>query len=311
MIRRFIWAGIVLGLIPLSMGAACGGYFGWPGVSTSGADAKVTQELSVSGCPSTGPFSLECGLWTYYVNYDNIGQQKMKIVSTYRDGTAPPGVFTTDGLLEQHFSDHVGVIVAQANDRNDDGVICFIGCSFEAGDYTVANAFCPAVGGTGSTSSSNGFQAYCDKGLWEIILASGFSEETKQSAPGSKYSNSLGNGSNFSPVTLGKVLASSILLPNGNGLAITINAVSLPSGASHALASPATVTAYGLLHGISIDASQPGLKEAAGWLASQWTGQPDGSATVNLTVNGGAATLSFTVASGTTASIALQNYAGS
>jgi hypothetical protein len=311
MLRKFIWAGIVLGLIPLYMGAACGGYFGWPGLSTSGGDAKVTEELSVSGCPSTGPFSLECGLWTYYVNYNNIGQQKMKIVSTYRDGTAPPGVFTTDGLLEQHFSDHVGVVVAQANDRNGDGVICWIGCPFEAGDYTIPNAFCPAVGGTGSSSASNGFSAYCNKGLWETIVAQGFFEETKQSSPGSKFSNSLGNGSNFSPVTIGKVLASSTLLPNGNGLAVTINAVSLPTGASHTLVSPATVTAYGLLHGIAIDASQAGLKEAAGWLASQWAGQPDAAASVTVTVNGGATTISFTVASGNTASIALQNYAGS
>ncbi len=305
--RRLIWTGIILGLIPLYMGAACGGYFGWAGLSTSGADAKVTEELSVSG--SANP--LENGLWTYYVNYNNIGKQSMKSISTYRDGTAPAGVFTTDGLLEQHFSDHVGVEVAGANDRNGDGVICWIGCPFEAGDYTIPNAFCPAVGGTGSPSSSNGFAAYCDKGLWETIVAEGFFEETKSSSPGSKYSNSLGNGSNFSPVTLGKIMASSTLLPNGNGLAITINGISLPSGASHTLASPVTVNAYGLLHGIAVDASQPGLKEAANWLATQWLNLPDGGQSVTVTVNGGAAAITFTVASGTNAAIVLNRYAGS
>ena len=310
MLRKLIWVGIVLGLIPLFMGAACGGYFGWAGLSTYGDDAKVTQELSVSGCPSTGPFSLECGLWTYYVNYDDIGQQAMQTVSTYRDGTAPPGVFSTDGLLEQHFSDHIGVLVAQALDTNRDGVICWIGCPFEAGDYTIPNAFCPAVGGTGSASEQNGFVAYCDKGLWETIVAQGFVEETRK-RPVKKFSNPHQNESGFSPVTMGTVLASSTLLPNGNGLAVTIHAISLPSGASHTLTSPATVSAYGLLHGIAIDASQAGLKEAAGWLATQWAGQPDGSASVTVTVNGGAATLSFTLVSGNTASIALQNYAGS
>jgi hypothetical protein len=287
------------------MGVACGGYSGWPGLSTSGADAKVTVELSVSGTP------LQSGLFTYYVNYNNIGAQNMKTVSTYRDGTAPFGVFTTDGLLEQHFSDHVGVGVATAYDKNGDGVICWIGCPFEAGDYTIPDAFCPDEGGTGTPGASSGFSAYCDKGDWITIVASLFFEETKRSSPGSKYSNSLGNGSNFSPITLGKIMASSALLPDGNGLAITINGVSLPSGASHTLASPATVHAYGLLHGIAIDASQPGLKEAAGWLASQWAGQRDGGQSITVTVNGGAAAITFTVASGTHAATVLNKYAGS
>src|SRR6516165_756742 len=75
MTRKFIWVGIVLGLIPLYMGSACGGYIGWPGHSTSGGDAKITEEVSVSGAP------LETGLWTFYVNYNNIGQQNMKTVS--------------------------------------------------------------------------------------------------------------------------------------------------------------------------------------------------------------------------------------
>lgn len=305
--RKLIWTGIILGLIPLYMGAACGGYVGWPGLTTAGADAKVTQELSVS---STGPLgSLESGLWLFYVNYNNVGQQKMKTVSTFVDHTAPFGVFTSDGLLEQHFSDHVGVLAASAIDKNGDGVICWIGCPFEAGDYTIPNAFCPAVGGTGTPSTSNGFAAYCTKGVWETIVASTFSEETKQSSPGSKYSNSLGDGSNFSPITLGKIMASSTLLPDGNGLAITVNSISLPNGASYTLTTPAGVTSYGLLHGLAVNADQPGLVEAASWLASQWAGQPDGAADVSLTVNGGAATIAFKVASGNNASIVLQNFA--
>lgn len=301
--RKLIWLGIILGLIPLYMGAACGGYVGWPGLSTAGSDAKVTEELSVSGLP------LETGLWTYYVNYNNVGQQNMKTVSTFRDGTAPFGVFTSDGNLEQHFDDHVGVLVASANDRNGDGTICWIGCGY-GNDYTIENAFCPAVGGTGSTSSSNGFQAYCTKGLWETIVSTTFFEETKSSAPGSKYSNSLGNGSNFSPITLGKILASSQYTnPKTGAITVTINALSLPNGASHTLTSPISFSMYGYYHGVALNASQPGLIEAANWLASQWAGQPDGGMSVSLTFNGGAATSYITLASGNTASIALQNFA--
>jgi hypothetical protein len=290
------------------MGSACGGYVGWPGLSTQGADSKVTMELSVFNPANP----LEDGLFAFYVNYNGLsGFPGMKAVSTYRDGTAPFGVFTTDVLLEQHFSDHVGVNIAQANDRNGDGVICWIGCPFEAGDYTIPNAFCPAVGGTGTPSASNGFSAYCNKGNWELIVAGTFFEETKQSSPGSKFSNSLGNGSNFSPITVGKILASSTLLRNGNGFTVTVNAISLRGGASHTLTTPISANVYGYGHGIAIDATQPGLKEAAGWLASQWTGQPDGAASVTLTFNGGAAQGSITVASGHDASIVLQQYAGS
>src|SRR5260370_41908273 len=118
MTRKLIWTVIVLGLIPRYMGEACGGYVGWPGLSTAGTDAKVTEELSVS---STN--ALESGLWTYYVQYNNIGQQNMKTVTTYRDGTAPFGLFTSDGNLQQHFDDHVGGLVAAAHDRNGDGTI--------------------------------------------------------------------------------------------------------------------------------------------------------------------------------------------
>ena len=304
MTRKFIWAGIILGLIPLYMGAACGGYIGWPGLSTSGADAKLTEEFSVS---STNP--LESGLFTYYVLYNNIGQQNMKTVSTFRDGTAPFGVFTTDGNLQQHFSDHVGVLIASANDRNGDGVICWIGCGTGAGDYTIPNAFCPAVGGTGSTSASNGFQAYCDKGLWETIVASGQAEETKKSSPGSKYSNSLGNGSNFSPTVLGQILATSQLNSSTGALTVTVNGLSLPSGASHALTTPISFNLFGYYHGIAINANQAGLVEAANWLASQWAGQPDGNMNVTVSLNGGAASTYLTIASGNSASIVLQNFA--
>jgi hypothetical protein len=284
------------------MGSACGGYIGWPGLSTSGTDAKITQEVSVSGLP------LESGLWTFYVSYNNIGQQNMKSVSNYRDGTAPFGVFTSDGNLQQHFSDHVGVAVATANDRNGDGTICWIGCGF-GNDYTIPDGFCPAVGGTGSTSSSNGFQAYCNKGLWEVLIATSFTEETKASSPGSKYSNALGGGTNFSPVTIGQILASSQLNPQTNVLTVTINGASLPGGASHTLSTPIRVNAYGYGHGIAIDANQAGFVELANWLAGQWLGQADGKTNVTLTFNNGAAQDYLQVASGNTAAIALQNYA--
>jgi hypothetical protein len=303
MTRKLIWTGIVLGLIPLYMGAACGGYIGWPGHSTSGTDAKVTEELSVS---STN--ALESGLWTYYVQYNNIGQQNMKTVTTYRDGTAPFGLFTSDGNLQQHFDDHVGVLVASANDRNGDGTICWIGCGY-GNDYTIPNGFCPAVGGTGSTSASNGFQAYCNKGLWETIVATSSFEETKSSAPGSKYSNALGNGTNFSPVVLGQILASSQLDQRTNALTVTVNGLSLPGGASHTLTTPITFNLYGYWHGVAINANQPGLIEAANWLASQWSGQADGTMNVTLSMNGGAASTYVTLASGNSAGIVLQNFA--
>ena len=286
------------------MGAACGGYIGWPGLSTSGADAKLTEELSISD-----PGQLDDGLWTYYVQYNNIGQQSMKMVSTFRDGTAPFGVFTSDGNFQQHFSDHVGVLVASANDKNGDGVICWIGCPFEAGDYTISNGLCPAVGGTGSTSASNGFQAYCDKGVWQTLVASGQFEETKKSSPGSKYSNSQGGGSNFSPTVLGQILASSQLNSSTGALTVTVNGLRLPSGPSHTLTTPVTFNLFGYWHGMAINANQAGLVEAANWLASQWAGQPDGSMNVTVSLNGGAASTYLTIASGNSASIVLQNFA--
>ena len=303
MTRKLIWTGIILGLIPLYMGAACGGYVGWPGLSTNGADAKLAEELSVS---STNP--LENGLFLYYVQYNNIGQQNMNTVSTFRDGTAPFGVFTSDGNLQQHFSDHVGTLIASANDRDGDGVIGWIGGGV-SNDYTIPNAFCPAVGGTGSTSSSNGFQAYCNKGLWETIVASTDFEETKKSSAGSKYSNSLGNGSNFSPTVLGQILATSQLNSQTGALTVTVNGLSLPSGASHTLTTPITFNLFGYWHGIAINANQAGVVEAANWLASQWANQPDGKMNVTVTLNGGAASTYLTIASGNSASIVMTNFA--
>jgi hypothetical protein len=285
------------------MGAACGGYAGWPGHSTSGTDAKLAEELSVS---STNP--LENGLFLYYVQYNNIGQQNMKTVTTFKDGTAPFAVFTSDGNLQQHFDDHVGVMIATAYDRDGDGVIAWQGSGI-SNDYTISNAFCPAVGGTGSTSSSNGFQAYCNKGLWETIVYTPDFEETKSSAPGSKYSNALGNGSNFSPVVLGQILASSQLDPKTNALTVTVNGLSLPGGASHTLTTPITFQLFGYWHGIAINANQAGLDEAASWLASQWAGQPDGKMNVSISLNGGAASTYLSIASGNSASIVLNNFA--
>ena len=297
MTRKLIWTGIVLGLIPLYMGAACGGYTGWPGLTTSGADAKIAEELSVSGTP------LQSGLWTYYSNYNNTAGQHMKSVSTFRDGTAPFGLFTSDGNLEQHFNDHVGVITSAAFDANGDGIIDFT-------DYPLLDGFCPSEGGTGSTSASTGFKAYCNKGDWAALVASSFTEETKQTVPGSKYSNAIAN--NFSPVAIAQVIATSALMNNNTGgLVVTINSVSLSSGASHTLTSPITFNAYGMGHAIAIDATQPGVKELAGWLAGQFAGQADGKVSVTLGFNGGAATLAFPISGGNSASIVLNHFAGS
>lgn len=305
MLRKFIWVGIVLGLAPLCMGSACGGYQGWPGLSTQGTDTKVTFEVSVSspGMP------LGNGLFTFYVNYNDLAFPGMKTVTTFRDGTAPLGAFTSDGLLEQHFNDHVGVLIAQAHDRNGDGQICWIGCGFGAGDYTIPNAFCPAVGGTGTTSSSNGFQAYCDKGVWFTIVATSFFEESKQSNTGSKFLNGKGVGA-FSPITIGQILATSQLMTNGTGgIVVTLSGLSLPNGASYTLPSPASINAYGFGHAVAIDATQPGLKQAAAWLATQWKGQPDGGTNVTFSLNGGGASGTLLIASGDSAARALQTYA--
>src|SRR5213593_1400957 len=107
--RKLIWLGI---LTPLAvfcfMNSACGGYLGWAGKSTKG-DAKLTEEVSVS---SSNP--LVSGLWTFEFNYNDISGPGMKTVSTLRDGTAPFAGFTSDGNLQQHLNDHVGVLAASA-----------------------------------------------------------------------------------------------------------------------------------------------------------------------------------------------------
>ncbi len=295
--RKLIWLGILTPLAVLCfMNSACGGYVGWPGKSTGG-DAKIVEEVSVS---SSNP--LESGLWTFYVDYNNIGGQAMKTVSTFRDGTAPFATFTSDGLLQQHFNDHVGVQAASANDRDGDGVICWSGCF--SSDYTIPDGFCQL---TGDSDAGDGFSAYCNKGLWSVLVATGVFEESKANVPGSKFSNAQGSGSNFSPVTIGQILATSTPIPGG--ISVTLNGLSLPNGASTTLASPATVGAYGFGHALAVDASQPGLKEAAAWLATQWAGQPDGFTPVTLSLNGGAASGTVSIASGNTAALALQNYA--
>src|SRR5947209_5692560 len=175
--RKLIWLGILTPLAVLCfMNSACGGWVGWPGKSTNG-DAKVTEEVYV-----TGGSALENGLWTYYVSYNNVGGQAMKTVSTFRDSTAPPVVFTSDGLLEQHFNDHVGVLVTQAYDRDGDGVICWQGCF--SNDYSLVDAFCPAFGLNADPDSSDGFSAYCNRGLWSVLVATSFFAETKSNVPG-------------------------------------------------------------------------------------------------------------------------------
>src|SRR2546423_1528079 len=207
--RKLIWVGILTPLAVLCfMNSACGGYSGWPGKSTEGTDAKLSgNEVSVSG--GTGPFALENGLWTFYVNYNNVGGQHMKEVSTYRDPTAPAGVFTSDGNGQQFFNDHVGVKVTGAVDTNGDGRIDFT-------DYALTDAFCAAFTGfAGDPDKSDGFAAYCDKGLWEVIVETDFTTESKQTAPGSKFSNSHGSGTDFAPIRLAPVLAGGTALADG------------------------------------------------------------------------------------------------
>jgi hypothetical protein len=298
--RKLIWTGIILGLIPLYMGAACGGYFGWFGQDTSGVDAKINEELSVS---SVSP--LESGLWTYYANYNDDTGPGMTSISSYVDHTAPFATFTTDGLGTQHFDTHVGTGVAIAYDKDKDGAIGWSGSGY-SNDYTILNGFCPAVGGTGSSSSSNGFSAYCKKGQWETLVATPSFTETKSKASGTKFSNA--KYGNFSPFNIAQVLATST--PNSSGgVTTSVSAVSLPNGQSHTLTTPISAAVLGFGSAIAINADQAGLIELANWLAGQWAGQPDGASNVTLSVNGGAASLTFQVASGNTASIVMANYA--
>ena len=300
--RKLIWAGIVLGLIPIYMGAACGGYEGWFTQDTSGVDAKINEELSVS---STNP--LEAGLWTYYANYNDDLSFGMNTLSTYVDHAAPFGLFTTDGLGTQHFNTHVGSGVAVAYDKDKDGLIGWQGSGI-SNDFTVENAFCPAVGGTGTSAASNGISAYCTKGLWETIVGTNAFTETKQKASGTGYNNS--KAGNYLPFNIAQVLATSTPLPAGSaGVATTVTAITLPGGISHAMTTPIGANVYGFGSAISINANQAGLVEAANWLAEQWAGQPDGFQSVTLTFNGGGASLPFQVASGKTASAVMANFA--
>jgi hypothetical protein len=292
----------MLGLIPLYMGAACGGYEGWFGQDTSGVDAKISEELSVS---STNP--LENGLFTYYVNYNDDSAPGMTTVSTYIDHSAPFATFTTDGNGTQHFNSHVGTGVAIAYDKDKDGLIGWVGSGI-SNDYTIPNGFCPALGGTGSSAASNGFSAYCTKGQWETLIATSAFTETKQKPSGTSFENS--KFGNFTPFVIAQVLATSTPMAGGaSGVTTKVTGVSLPSGAVHTLTTPISANLYGFGSGISINANQAGLIETANWLAGQWAGQPDGSTNVTLSFNGGAASLSFQAASGNTASLVLKNFA--
>jgi hypothetical protein len=298
--RKLIWTGIILGLIPLYMGAACGGYLGWFGQDTAGGDAKVNEELSVS---STNP--LENGLFTYYVNYNDDTGAGMQTISTYIDHTAPFSTFTTDGLGTQHFDTHVGTVVAVGYDHDGDGAIGWDGSGL-SNDFTILNAFCPAVGGTGSSATSNGFSAYCKKGQWETIVGSSSFTETKGKASGTKFSNA--KFGNYSPFNIAQVLASST--PNSTGgVTTSVSGLSLPNGASHTLTSPVSANVLGFGSAIALNANQAGMVEAANWLAQQWAGQPDGFTNVKLSVNGGAASMTFQVASGNSASLVMANFA--
>jgi hypothetical protein len=282
------------------MGAACGGYLGWFGQDTAGGDAKINEELSVS---SNNP--LESGLFTYYTAYNDDTGPGMTTIGTYLDHTAPFTTFTTDGLGTQHFNTHVGTAVAIGYDKDKDGAICWVGCPYGS-DYTIPNGFCPSVGGTGSSSATNGFSAYCNKGVWETLIATTSFTETKSKASGTKYSNA--KYGNYSPFNIAQVLATST--PNNSGGVTTrVSAVSLSNGASHTLTTPISANVLGFGSAIAINANQAGLVELASWLSSQWAGQPDGATDVTLSVNGGAASLSFKVASGNTASLVMANFA--
>ena len=300
--RKLIWAGIVVGLIPIYMGAACGGYTGWFTQDTSGVDAKINEELSVT---STSP--LESGLWTYYTNYNDDYAFGMQTVSSYVDHGAPFGLFTTDGLGTQHFNTHVGSAAAVAYDKDKDGLIGWQGSGI-SNDYSILSAFCPAVGGTGTPASSPGFASYCNKGQWETIVGTNAFTETKQKASGTAYNNS--KAGNYLPFNIAQVLASSTPLPAGAaGVTTTVTAISLPGGISHTMTTPIGANLYGFGSAISINANQAGLVEGANWLAQQWAGQPDGVQNVTLTFNGGGASLAFQVASGKSASAVMANFA--
>jgi hypothetical protein len=309
---RLVWIGILTTLLALCNGCApaplgvTGGYMGWRNEGTNGQDAKLTAELNIQ---SADP--LLNGLWVNYVNYDNTGNgQNVKGLSTYVDHSAPAGLFTTDGARRQHFTDHVGVLVAQATDANHDGIICWIGCRVESGspgggDYTLESAFCPVAGGTGSPNGT-GFKAYCDRGHWPWLMGAVQAEETK---------SGVGKGLPYGtpqffivlgPAQLAQVISTSTALPDNTGIVPTVTAVSLANGSAHTLSTPITFNAY--LGGVSINGDQPGLKELASWLSGEWMNQPDGEADITFTLNG-AVNGTISIASGHSAAVALQNYA--
>jgi hypothetical protein len=312
---KLVWIGGLAGLLALCFGCTPaplgvgGAYVGWRNESTNSQDAKLTDELSVQ---SSDP--LVNGLWVNYVNYDNSNNgQNVKSVSTYVDHSAPFGLFTTDGARQQHFTDHVGVLVSQATDGNHDGIICWIGCFLEAGspgggDYTVQSAICPAFGGTASSTNASAFKAYCDRATWPGLFVSGefFAEETK---------SGIGKGLPFAqqqflivlgPAQVAQLISTSTILENSQGIAPTVTQVSLSNGNAHVLSTPIALNVY--LSGISINADQPGLKELASWLADQWISQPDGDSDVALILNG-AVTSKLKFASGHAVAVALQIFA--
>ena len=316
--RRLVWAGIITCLLgiwtwsgcqPAGLGVA-GGYMGWRNEGTGGSDAKLTSEVSLQ---SSTP--LMNGIWINYVNYDNTNNgQRVKSISTYVDHSAPVGTFTVDGARQQHFTDHVGQLVATATDANHDGIICWVGCSFErgapgAGDYTLSQSLCPSVGGTASSTGNGGFTAYCNQGVWIELAGAVAAEETKKGVGTGLLYGTSNYLVVFNPITLGQIVASSTPLPNNVGFVVTINAVSLSGGASHTLASPLSANIYGAGSGIAINADQPGLKELASWLSSQWINQPDGETKITATFNNGAASQTVTIASGHSIAVALQSYA--
>ncbi len=309
---RLVWIGILTTMLALCCGCSpapmgvTGGYMGWRNEGTNGQDAKLTAELNIQ---SADP--LLNGLWINYVNYDNTNNgQNVKSLSTYVDHSAPFGALTTDGARRQHFTDHIGVLVAQATDANHDGIICWIGCSLEAGspgggDYTLESAFCPVAGGTGSPNGA-GFKAYCDRGVWPFLSAFVNAEETKSGVGKGLLYGTANYFIVFNPAQLGQVLSTSPALPGNTGIAPTVTAVALSNGDIHTLSTPITLNAY--LGGASINGDQPGLKELASWLSGEWMSQPDGETNVAFTVNG-VVSGSVKLASGHTVAVALQNYA--
>src|SRR5207253_9057296 len=107
----------------------------------------------------------------------------------------------------------------------------------------------------------------------EVIVSTDFTSESKQTAPGSKFSNSHGSGTDFSPIRLAPVLAGGTALADG-GIGLRVTGLSA-AGQNYTLASPVSASLYGV-GGIAIDISQAGMKEAASKLADLLATQPAG-----------------------------------